>query len=426
MSRPNLPLWLVCLPLVVVPSVAAQSLGLIPKTIRFQGSQVYTTSDLLPVIGLKPGQTYSSDYLNQGAKKLMATGLFDGVSFQFNGVDLVYVVSDSANLYPVQIDNLPLQSPAEVNAELRNRVPLYRGKVPSEGGMLESVRSALEAMLTSEGVAAHVSPVPSGEANAKATGMEFRMDSPTVLVGDVTLEGASADMMPKLASLLRAKNRTYSWTKTPADLAGEVAAVYDANGYPRAAIRADRNGHPVIANQAVRVPFTIHIEEGRKYRLGTVTVDSTLPVAGADLDKLTGPRSRYQPENAYANAVKSAVVVELHAQGYLDCAVEDHPQVDEANGVVNYTVTAKPGPVYHLGLLKFQNVGENLRQLLMRDWQMMPGDPFNDGYVSNFFWSIQKNDPALQRSLAGVKASYDVKADPQTHDVNVVIRLERQ
>ena len=86
----------------------------------------------------------------------------------------------------------------------------------------------------------------------------------------------------------------------------------------------------------------------------------------------------------------------------------------------------KPGPVYHLALLKFDNVSEELRKLLMRNWQMFPGDPFDESYVSAFIGKAQSSDPVLMRTLAGVKVSYDVQADPVSHDVNLIIRLERR
>jgi hypothetical protein len=57
---------------------------------------------------------------------------------------------------------------------------------------------------------------------------------------------------------------------------------------------------------------------------------------------------------------------------------------------------------------------------------MLPGDPFNEVYVANFIATLQQNDPVLRRSLAGVKTNFDAVADPQTHDVNVVIRLAKQ
>lgn len=105
--------------------------------------------------------------------------------------------------------------------------------------------------------------------------------------------------------------------------------------------------------------------------------------------------------------------------------VTPRPLLNEAAGQVNYTVEIEPGPIYHLALLKFENVSDDLRKLLMRNWQMMPGDPFDESYVSGFILAAQKADPVLMRSLAGVKATYDVRADPQTHEVNCVLRLEK-
>jgi hypothetical protein len=102
------------------------------------------------------------------------------------------------------------------------------------------------------------------------------------------------------------------------------------------------------------------------------------------------------------------------------------PEFDEAASVVNYTVDIHSGPVYHLALLKFDNVSDDLRKLLMRNWQMFPGDPFDASYVAGFIYKAQTSDPVLQRTLAGVKVSYDVRADPATHDVNLIIRLERK
>jgi hypothetical protein len=57
---------------------------------------------------------------------------------------------------------------------------------------------------------------------------------------------------------------------------------------------------------------------------------------------------------------------------------------------------------------------------------MLPGDPFDSSYVAAFVLKAQTSDPVLQRTLAGVKVSYDVRADPVSHDVNLVIKLERR
>ena len=93
---------------------------------------------------------------------------------------------------------------------------------------------------------------------------------------------------------------------------------------------------------------------------------------------------------------------------------------------MSYNVDVDPGPVYHLGFVKFDNVTDELRTLLIRNWQMLPGDPFDESYVATFIFKAQHQDPVLARSLVGVKASFSVMANPDTHDVNVLIRLEKQ
>jgi outer membrane protein assembly factor BamA len=409
-----------------MPACPAQVQLVKPQTIRFDGSKEYTAQELIAAIDVKAGRTYTGDDLDKSAQKLMSVGVFQKVWFKFDGVDLIYNLSDNPELYPVVIGNLPLAPGPTVDAELRKRIPLYHGKVPAEGGMLDAVRQAMQGMLADEGVQANVTAVPAGVAGAKATAMRFRIDSPAVVVGAVAVEGMSATMKDKVVGLLSHGTRPYDWAEAGPRLADEVTAMYAANGYAAARVTATQNGSPTLTNGALRVPFTLDVTEGKIYRLGSVQIASGVPVTMDEVEKLTGERTRYSPENVYARAARNAAERVLKAKGYLDCDVELQPQVDDAAGVVNYTVAAKPGPVYHLGLLKFDNVSDQLRSLLMRKWQMMPGDPFNESYVASFVLAAQNGDAVLQRTLNGVKATYDVKADPQSHDVNVIIRLERQ
>src|SRR6202051_758946 len=147
------------LPLLLALPVGAQQL-LKPQSIRFDGTQGYTPDELLAATGVKKGQTYTSDYLNQTAQKLMSIGVFEKVGFKFDGVDLVFLLRESDDLYPILIDNLPIDAGVDLDAKLRQLIPLYHGKVPSEGGMLDDVRNALQSMLASEGLDAKVVSVP--------------------------------------------------------------------------------------------------------------------------------------------------------------------------------------------------------------------------------------------------------------------------
>jgi outer membrane protein insertion porin family len=406
--------------------LSAQVQLLKPQTIRFDGSQEYTVQELLAAVGVKKGQTYTADFFNQSAQKLMGLGVFEKVSFKFDGIELTYIVGDNPELYPVIIDNLPLDAARDPDAELRKRIPLYHGKVPSEGGMLDSVRQTFEAMLAEEGVNATVVAVPGGDPRRKATSMKFRIDAPPVKIGDIHLAGVSDELA---GDVLKAVNLHVVQTcdaRTAEHIEDAVANFYHDRGYAAAKVHATRAGAPVAATDAIRIPFSVQVNEDRVYQLGSVALAPSIPMTMDDVTKTMPPRDHFKQDSLYAEGVRSAVEIRLKAKGYLDCKVNMTPAVDESAGTVNYTIDAVPGPVYHLGLLKFENVSESMRALLMRTWQMMPGEPFNESYVSNFLFAAEKNDPVLQRSLIGVKATYDVHADPDTRDVNLVIRLERQ
>jgi outer membrane protein assembly factor BamA len=410
-----------------VLSSRAQEQLLKPQTIRFDGTQEYKPEELLAVAGVKKGNVYTASFLAQGASKLMSSGMFEKVSYKFDGADLIYLVSDNPDLYPVVIDNLPLDPAADPDAELRKAIPLYHGKVPSEGTVLDSVRQTLGAMLSQAGINAAVTAVPAGaDPHHKATAMKFRIDSPPVKIGEIRLSGVSDAVSGEIVRIARHVTLDYDLQHSAQQIEDSFTAAYRDRGYAGVKVHATRSANATASADAILVPFDVKIDEGRAYKLGSVQIAPGLPVKLDDVSKALMARERFTPETRYAAALRGAVVLFLKSKGYLDCSVTLTPSIDEGSGTANYTINAVPGPVYHLGLLKFENVSDDMRAALMRNWQLMPGDPFNESYVSGFIIVAQKSDPALQRSLMGVKASYDVRSDPETHDVNVVIRLERQ
>ncbi len=54
----------------------------------------------------------------------------------------------------------------------------------------------------------------------------------------------------------------------------------------------------------------------------------------------------------------------------------------------------------------------------------MPGDAFDESYAADFVAKAQQQDPSQRRSPAGSRAKLDVTANPNSHEANVVFRLE--
>jgi len=406
-------------------SSAAQKF--IPKTIQFKGDPEYSDKELMAAAQLKLGTVMTSAEMNDHAKLLMDSGIFENLTYKFDGQDLIFTLIPATLLYPVRFENLPIAPGPELEAKLHDRFPLYHGKVPSEGTLLDGVRGALEEQLAAQGIKAAVTPIPFGAAGTrKVSAMNFSITSPPVRVGAIALQGVSPEMSARVKAVAdRATGSPFDTDNSAGNLEHAFATFYSDEGYAGIQVHAARSGDPVISATAVDIPFAVTVTEGRVYKLGSIHLppDSLFPQA--EIDKITSSQSG-AAKGVAVRSIWSMIAQRYHGKGYLDFALTPDPELDDSAGIVNYTVDIKPGPVYHLALLKFDNVSEELRKLLMRNWQMFPGDPFDESYVSAFIGKAQSSDPVLMRTLAGVKVSYDVQADPVSHDVNLIIRLERR
>jgi outer membrane protein assembly factor BamA len=398
-----------------------------PKTIQFKGDPEYTDQELLAAAGMKKGSIFTSAEMNDHSKQLMDSGVFDNLTYKFDGVDLIYTLIPSSTLYPVRLENLPIAAGPELDAKLHERFPLYHGKVPSEGTLLDGVRNTLEQMLAAQGINATITATPFGQSGTRnVSAINFSIASPQIRVGALQLQGVSPAMIARVNAIADKQTGTpFDTSNSAANLEHAFSSFYSEDGYAAVKVHAARSGDPVVTANAVDIPYSISIEEGHLYKLGAIHLPPDSLVAPAEIDKMTSSAAGTLKGPAVRN-IWATIVGRYHSKGYIDFALSPHPEFDEAAGVVNYTVDINPGPVYHLALLKFDNVSDDLRKLLLRNWQMFPGDPFDESYVAGFIFKAQTSDPVLMRTLAGVKVSYDVRADPTTHDVNLVIRLERR
>ena len=413
--------------ILALPSCAQQFQ---PKTIQFKGDLEYTEQELLDAAGLKKGAILTSGEMNEHSKRLMDTGVFENLTYKFDGRDLVYFLRPATQMYPIRLENLPLAAGAELDAKLHSRLPLYHCKVPIEGGLLDDVRKQLEEMLAAQGIRTTLATAPYSDhktaRKGAITAVSFSIVQPQVRIGSLHMDGISPTIAEKILPILKeASEQSFDTANSAANLETVIRSFYEDQGYASAKVHAVRSGDPVVSFDSIQVPFSVMVEEGRQYKLGEIQLPPGAPLEKADIDKILNDPATNPSSGIGTRSVWLLIARKYKSKGYLDCGVVPHAQIDDEAGIVNYTVAVNAGPVYHLAFVKFDNVSNDLRVRLMHNWQLMPGDPFDQSYVTSFLLRAQLEDPALRQMLAGAKPTFDVMADPQTHDVNVVIRLER-
>jgi outer membrane protein assembly factor BamA len=330
-----------------------------PQSIRFFGAPDYSDADLAAAAGMKSGETYTAADLNRHARQLLDTGIFDKVTYKFDGDQLAFTVKMSAQALPLEVDNLPIDAGRKMEDRLHSQVPLYRGTVPPSGSLLEDVRLQFEQMLAAESVRAHVgAQLVQDPATHAATAVRFSIDSNPVRIGALKLEGVSDFLKSELQQTALLPDAPFDAAQSAGEIERSVRAVYVRHGFAAAQVHAIRYGYPITDVGVIRVPYKVTVTEGRPYRLGSVKMAQDLPIDPVEVDSLMAERSTFMPESNFLQYLVSQLEMRLKGQGCPNCRITLDPQLDEAAGVVNYTVGADLAAAPRPGSVKAQGQGD--------------------------------------------------------------------
>lgn len=199
--------------------------------------------------------------------------------------------------------------------------------------------------------------------------------------------------------------------------------LYQDQGYAAVQVEVARIDPPVVSDQSIDIPYAITIKEGGIYKLGTIDFPASALVPRAQVEKIVSkyPAGSGRPLDLFLLAIRDA----YHAIGYLDCSIASHPSFNEATHIVNYSLEIAPGSQYRLASVKFDGAPDVMTAKLKLAWKMASDDVFDESYLGNFAALAQKKDKAMTKWMQTVITTYDVKADPATHEVNCVFHFAK-
>jgi outer membrane protein assembly factor BamA len=409
--------------LCALPSLAQKKTP--PKAIRFQGAPQYTQEELLAAAGLKPDARLTGVEVKAHAKQLNDTGLFAVVKFSSDGRGLLFLLTPSTQLFPMHLDNLPLKPGKELDDKLRERFPLYHGLLPANGSMLEGIRQTFEEMLAAQGIKATVkAALTSGLGPQKITAINFTVTSPAVRIGPIQLAGVAAAMQAKANGFLGSQTGNAFDTENSAiGLQHGFEDLYQDQGYAAVEVEVTQIDPLIVSDQSVDVLYKVAIKEGGIYKLSSISYPADALVPRAEVEKILSkyPAGSGRPLDLFLLAVRDA----HHARGYLDCSIVTHSSFNEATHIVNYSLDIAPGPLYRLASVKFDGAPDSVAAKLTGLWKMAPGAAFDESYVSSFTARAQKQDRSVAKWMQTMIATYDVKPDSATHEVNCIFHFAK-
>lgn len=150
-----------------------------------------------------------------------------------------------------------------------------------------------------------------------------------------------------------------------------------------------------------------------------------LIVTQANFDKQSGLRTGEVVSLQKLRENWRFITRKYHDKGYMKVEIHPVATFDHTQGVVSYTVTAEPGPVYTMGTLKILNVSDDLRNAIVAAWKVPSGSVYNEGAIRGFLATHDVN-PALERVFASVNAFYTERVNDGARTIDVDLTLEKK
>src|SRR5260221_8816336 len=114
--------------------------------IRADGLKSLPEQRVVALTGLQTGAQVGKDDLQAAADKLVQSGLFAKVKYNFqsrtDGVAVTFHVEEAPR-GPAYFDNLPWVADSELNDAIRTQLPLYDRTLPGAGGVGEPAAPAV-------------------------------------------------------------------------------------------------------------------------------------------------------------------------------------------------------------------------------------------------------------------------------------------
>src|SRR6266404_2176152 len=170
------------------------------REVHVDGEKRLSEAQIIAITGLVPGAQIGRDDLQAAADKLVQSGLFAKVSYNFQtklaSVLVTYHVEESPRI-PVYFDNIPWFADSALGDAIRGRLPFFDGTLPEAGAAVDQAVDAVKELLSSRGVQGSLEHTvvanPNGEGNVQEIHIEgVALQIAKLEFGDPSLKDSKA------------------------------------------------------------------------------------------------------------------------------------------------------------------------------------------------------------------------------------------
>jgi len=399
------------------------------REVHAEGAKILTEPQIISLAGLQPGSQVGKDDLQAAADRLIQSGLFAKVNFNFltrgGGVLVTYHVEESPRL-PVYFDNVPWFADSELADAIRKTFPYFDGTLPEGGAAVDRASDAVKELLSSRGLQAAVAHavIPNPEADGSV--QEFRIEGASVQIA--TLEFSDPSLLESKAvqqHLSEIRGKAYSRMAIDLFLTEAIRPVYLQQGYLRVKLGPPEvrlTGNP---NQKFpsKIPVYVPVVTGAVFRWREVHWTGNTLLSEFTLSNLLGMKSGDIANGMQMEDGWDRIREQYGHNGYLEAKLDPVATFDEQAHTVSYAVRIQEGIQYNFGKIVLTGLSLAAERKLYAAWPIASTNLFDKTKFEELLVKLQSH---REQVFGELPVHYEtvghfLQTDPDKHSVDVLL-----
>jgi outer membrane protein insertion porin family len=365
------------------------------RSIDVRGNQRVETSTIRDYIGIKPGQSYSANDLDEAIKRLYSTGLFSDVSIKQSGSTLIIQVSENQVINQVLFSGNKKIKDAALGAQvqLKSGNSLDSNTLEQDA---ETVREAYRRIGRAD-VVVNPTTVDLGEGRVNVV-FEIQEGDRTK-IATINFVGNNAYSDRRLAEVISTKKSNLLSFISRNDVYDADRLKADEEALRRFYFNKGYADFQVVASDAQlddatnKYTVTITVEEGERYKFGDVSVEST--VEGITSEDLAGAVQTQAGKTYSAKDVEDSIIgisEKVANKGYAFGQVTPRGDRDFANHTISIVYTVDQGPKTYVERIEVRGNDKTRDYVIRREFDLAEGDAFNQVMIQKAKRRLEKLD----------------------------------
>lgn len=364
--------------------------------IRMLGLKSLSADQVITLSQLQKGAQVGKADLQAAADRLLQTGLFAKVNYNFQtkAEELTATFQlEEAPRVPVYYDNIAWFGDSELNDAIRAKLPFFDGTLPDGGAVVDQAADAITGFLTAHNLSVvlehELLASPIGEGNVQRFSVQ---QSPFFIASvDFSDPSAAASHAVRQALADSVQGKPFSRMTIDLFLAEQLRPFYIQKGFLRVKL-----GPPEIRltgdpNKKVpeQLPIFVPIKTGPVYRFKDVTWSGNAILSTITLTDEIGLKPGDVADGMQIEGGWDRVREEYGQRGYLDAKVNPVASYDDQATTVSYAVSVVEGPQYRYNSLVLTGLSLAAEKKLQQMWPVQEGAVFDKQAFEKLLTKLQ-------------------------------------